>query len=169
MEIYTGFGYDIHALVKKRAFILGGINIPHKKGFLAHSDGDVLIHALIDALLGASSLGDIGTHFPDNDSSYKNINSVVLLEKTIALLEERDLQIINIDATIICQQPKLSPYKEIIAENLASIIGIPQERISIKAKTKENMDSVGKGKAVEVMCNVLIKKTTTHNFKEIPF
>ncbi|OHD36463.1 MAG: 2-C-methyl-D-erythritol 2,4-cyclodiphosphate synthase [Spirochaetes bacterium GWF1_31_7] len=158
MDIYTGLGYDIHKLVRNRKFILGNIEIPYSKGFLAHSDGDVLIHALIDALLGAGGFGDIGSYFPDNDPAYKGIDSSLLLQKTMTMLTNEKYQLINIDATIICQKPKIGTYKDIIKEKLSQLTGLPKERISIKGKTKECMDSAGKGKAVEVFCAVLIKR-----------
>ena len=159
MSIRVGLGYDIHKLIKKRTFILGNVEIPYKKGFKAHSDGDVLIHSIIDALLGAANLGDIGTHFPDNSSKYKDINSRILLEKTLELIYKKSYKIINIDSTIICQKPKLKEYIQEIKEKLSKIIKIDIENISIKAKTKEKMDAVGKGKAVEAHTVCLIDKT----------
>lgn len=158
MEILTGFGYDIHSLVKKGKFILGNVEIPYKKGFLAHSDGDVLIHALIDALFGAIGTGDIGTHFPDTDPEYKGIDSSILLTKAMEEVREMGFYLVNIDATIVCQEPKLKDYKDKIKERLSQLTGIKKERISIKGKTKELMDATGKGKAVEVYCNILIRK-----------
>ncbi len=158
MEIRIGNGYDIHKLVKNRAFILGNIKIPFDKGFLAHSDGDVLIHSVIDALLGAGNLGDIGRLFPDNDDRYKNIDSGFLLEETCALIKKNKFEIINIDSTIICQKPKLSGFIETMKENLSKIMKIDKENISIKAKTKENLDSVGKGRAVESFSVCLLRK-----------
>ena len=154
----VGSGYDIHKLIKKRPFILGNVEIPYEKGFKAHSDGDVLIHSIIDALLGAANLGDIGTHFPDNDIKYKDIDSKVLLEQTVELIGQKSYKIINIDSTVICEKPKLKEYIQEIKEKLSKIIKIEIENISIKAKTKEKLDASGKGKAVEVHTVCLIDK-----------
>lgn len=152
MEFRVGLGYDSHKLVDQNInqfpFILGGIEIPFEKSCIAHSDGDVLIHALCDALLGAAALQDIGTHFPDNDPQYKNINSQLLLKNVVTILHQKGWEINNIDATIVLEKPKLAPYKELIANNIASIMNLPIQRISIKAKTNEQQDSVGKGESV---------------------
>lgn len=158
MEILIGNGYDLHRLVKRRDFILGGIKIDYKKGFLAHSDGDVLFHALIDSLLGALALGDIGAHFPDKSAEYKNIDSSILLKKTLELVTQNNARIGNIDINVICQAPKLAPYILSIRENIARLTGLAVNKVSVKAKTKEKVDSVGKGKAVEVFCSVLLYK-----------
>lgn len=158
MEILIGNGYDLHRLVTKRDFILGGIKIDYNKGFLAHSDGDVLFHALIDSLLGALALGDIGGHFPDKSPEYKNINSSILLKKTLELVAQNNARIGNIDINVICQAPKLAPHILSIRENISKITEVPLNRVSVKAKTKEKVDAVGKGKAVEVFCSVLLYK-----------
>jgi 2-C-methyl-D-erythritol 2,4-cyclodiphosphate synthase len=159
MEIKIGQGYDIHKLINKRRLVLGNIIIPYHKGFLAHSDGDVLIHALIDALLGAANLGDIGTLFPDNDPIYKNIDSKILLSRVLTLIQEQQYRISNLDATVICQKPRLKEFIPAIKTKLASILGLTTQQISIKAKTKEKMDAVGRGKAVEVFAVCLLIKT----------
>lgn len=156
MEIRIGNGYDIHQLIEGRDFILGNIVIPHDKGFKAHSDGDVLIHAIIDALLGASNQGDIGTLFPDTDPVYKNIDSSTLLERTVKLITDKGYAIINMDCTIICEKPKLKEHIPVIKRRLAEIVHLNAERISLKAKTKEKLDAVGEGKAVEVFCSCLL-------------
>lgn len=156
MEVLIGSGYDLHRLVKRRDFILGGVKIDYKKGFLAHSDGDVLFHALIDSLFGALALGDIGGHFPDKSAEYKNIDSSVLLKKTLELVTRNNARIGNIDINVICQKPKLAPYILSIRENIAQLTGLALNKVSVKAKTKENVDAVGKGKAVEVFCSVLL-------------
>ncbi len=150
-----GLGYDNHRFGKKADFfILGGIKIPFSKGIVAHSDGDALYHALIDALLGASAKGDIGQHFPDNDPQYKNIDSEILLKKTLVLIN--DYEVVNIDATIILEKPKLKEYLKKIKEKLKVILGdIP---INLKAKTKEGQDSVGRGESVEVQVACLLKE-----------
>ena len=158
MEIRTGIGYDIHRLSSKKSLIIGNVKIPFNKGFLAHSDGDVLIHSIIDALLGAANLGDIGTFFPDNDPKYKNIDSGILLKNTTELIKKNNYKINNIDCTIICQKPKLQDYIKKIKKKLSGILNIKTDQISIKAKTKEKLDSVGKGKAIEVFTVCLLKK-----------
>ena len=160
MEIRIGSGYDIHRLIKNKNFILGNVLIPFKKGFLAHSDGDVLIHSVIDSLLGAANLGDIGKLFPDSDPAYKNIDSSVLLIKTNDIIKNTGFIINNIDATIVCQKPKLQEFIPEIKERLGEILNIDKNLISIKAKTKEKLDATGKGKAVEVFTScLLIKKS----------
>ncbi|HNZ26580.1 MAG TPA: 2-C-methyl-D-erythritol 2,4-cyclodiphosphate synthase [Spirochaetota bacterium] len=154
-----GSGYDIHKLVSKGKFILGNVEIPYNKGFLAHSDGDVLIHSIIDSLFGAANLGDIGAHFPDNDPKYKNIDSAILLKETVELIKERKYRIINIDSTIICQKPRLRLYIDSIKFRLSEIIGISVDRISVKAKTNEELDSVGKNRAVAVYTVSLLEES----------
>jgi 2-C-methyl-D-erythritol 2,4-cyclodiphosphate synthase len=158
MEFLIGNGYDLHRLVSKRDFILGGIKVDYNKGFLAHSDGDVLFHALIDSLLGALALGDIGGHFPDKSPEYKNIDSAILLKRTLELVASNNARIGNIDINVICQSPKLAPYILSIRENISKLTGVALNRVSVKAKTKEKVDAVGKGKAVEVFCSVLLYK-----------
>ena len=158
MEIRIGNGYDIHRLIRKRLLILGNVKIPFKKGLLAHSDGDVLIHSIIDALLGALNLGDIGTHFPDSDQKYKDIDSKILLEKTYDLIKAKGYAIVNFDSTIICEKPKLNTYIPVIKKSLSQILLIEEDKISIKAKTKEKQDSVGKGRSIEVFTTCLLGK-----------
>jgi 2-C-methyl-D-erythritol 2,4-cyclodiphosphate synthase len=152
MNFRVGLGYDSHKLVDNNInqfpFILGGIVIPFEKSCVAHSDGDVVIHALCDALLGAGGFQDIGTHFPDTDPKYKNINSQLLLHEVVDLLEKKSWKINNVDITIILEKPKLSKYKEQITYNLAKIMKIPSQYVSVKAKTNEGQDAVGKGEAV---------------------
>jgi 2-C-methyl-D-erythritol 2,4-cyclodiphosphate synthase len=149
MDIHSmriGKGFDIHRLETGFPFMLGGIRIKHDKGCEAHSDGDVLIHALIDSLLGAVSMGDIGMHFPDDDPRFTNIASVVLLEETLVLIPE--LQIIHIDMTVFCEKPKLGPYREDIEESLAGMLGIEKEKVNLKFKTMEKTGEIGSGNAV---------------------
>ncbi len=143
-----GFGYDIHKLVEKRKLILGGIEVPSKKGLLGHSDADVLLHAIIDALLGAAGLGDIGEHFPDTDKKYKNISSKILLQRTDEIIKSKGFAIDNIDAVIILEKPKLNELKEKMSLDIAAILNIPKDRVNVKAKTNEGLDSIGKGKAI---------------------
>jgi 2-C-methyl-D-erythritol 2,4-cyclodiphosphate synthase len=158
MEIRTGIGYDLHRLVKGRKLILGGITIPHTKGSLAHSDGDALVHAVIDALFGAAALGDIGTHFPDTDPAYRDVNSITLLEKAGLLLSDNNYSIQNIDSIIICQEPKMTPHIPGMRDKLAEALRISPSRISIKAKTKEKISAVGKGKAIETFASCLVSR-----------
>ena len=153
-----GQGFDLHRLVEGRALILGGVKIEHTKGLLGHSDADVLIHAIIDSLLGALCLGDIGQHFPDTDSKYKGANSVELLKKVLELIKEKGYEIVNIDSTIQAQEPKLMPHIIAIRENLAKNMNLDINQISVKAKTYEKQDSIGKGEAIAVYCNTLLKK-----------
>lgn len=153
-----GLGYDIHRLVEDRDLIIGGIKIPYEKGLLGHSDADVLIHAIIDALLGAANLADIGTLFPDTDPKYKDANSVILLKNVIELVKEKGYKINNIDSNIIAQAPKMMPYIPEMKATLAKAMDIDIESISIKAKTKEKLDSVGEKLAIETNAVVLLEK-----------
>lgn len=153
-----GIGYDIHKLIEGRDLIIGGIKITHEKGLLGHSDADVLIHAIIDAMLGALALDDIGTLFPDTDQKYKNIDSTVLLKHVFALIKEKGYKIVNIDSNIIAQAPKMMPYIPKMKEILCKLLEIIPEDISIKAKTKERMDAVGQKLAIEANAVVLLEK-----------
>ena len=151
-----GTGYDLHRLEENRDLIIGGVKIPYEKGLYGHSDADVLIHAIIDALLGALALPDIGTLFPDNDDKYKNIDSTLLLKKVCEMVKEKGYLIGNIDSNIIAQAPKMMPHIPKMKERLSEITGLPVENISIKAKTKEHQDSVGEGKSIEANSVVLV-------------
>ncbi|MCL2434571.1 MAG: 2-C-methyl-D-erythritol 2,4-cyclodiphosphate synthase [Lentimicrobiaceae bacterium] len=153
-----GTGYDIHKLIPSTEsdFKLAGISIPFSKRCVAHSDGDVAIHALIDALLGAAALGDIGTHFPDTDPTYKNADSAELLAYCLPLLESNGNEIENVDITIITEQPKLAPYISAMRDRLAEILKIDRGRISVKAKTNEGLDAVGRGEAIAAQAVVLV-------------
>lgn len=153
-----GLGYDIHRLVEDRDLIIGGVRIPYEKGLLGHSDADVLIHAIIDALLGAANLADIGTLFPDTDPKYKNANSIMLLKNVIELVKEKGYKINNIDSNIIAQAPKMMPHIPEMKTTLAKAMDIDIESISIKAKTKEKLDSVGEKLAIETNAVVLLEK-----------
>ncbi|MDO5564612.1 MAG: 2-C-methyl-D-erythritol 2,4-cyclodiphosphate synthase [Eubacteriales bacterium] len=153
-----GQGYDVHKLVIGRKLIIGGVDIPYKKGLLGHSDSDVLIHAIIDSLFGACALRDIGYHFPDNNEKYKNISSIELLKETNIILYNNNYEIINIDSTIIIQEPKLSNYIDIMRENISTALKISIEKISIKAKTEEKLGYIGNGEGVRAEAISLIKK-----------
>jgi 2-C-methyl-D-erythritol 2,4-cyclodiphosphate synthase len=154
----TGLGFDSHRLVEGRKLILGGTEIPFEKGLLGHSDADVLAHAVTDALLGACALGDIGSHFPDSDPAYKDADSMVLLKKTGDTVKENGFTVGNIDATIIIERPKLSPYIRKMRENIANALGIDADHVSVKAKTNEGMGDIGAGNAAAAICSVLVLK-----------
>lgn len=144
----VGIGYDVHRLTENRELILGGVAIPYEKGLLGHSDADVLLHAIMDALLGAAALGDIGEHFPDSDPAYKGISSLKLLEKVGVLLNENCYLIENIDATIIAQAPKMRPYIKAMRENIAGTLGIAFEQVNVKATTEEGLGFTGRGEGI---------------------
>lgn len=158
-RLRVGQGYDVHRLVKGRPLILGGVKIPYEFGLEGHSDADVAIHAVIDALLGAAGLGDIGELFPDTDGQYKDIESGILLRRVLSLLEEEEMIPLNIDLTVIAQQPKLAGYRRQIRENLAGLIGITVEDISVKATTTEGLGFAGRGEGIAAQAVVLVKKS----------
>lgn len=153
-----GIGYDIHKLTINRDLIIGGVKIPFKKGLLGHSDADVLAHAIIDALLGALAMSDIGTIFPDTSAEFKNADSIILLKKVVEKVKNRGYFINNLDANIIAQAPKMMPYIPEIRTVLADALDINIENISIKAKTKECLDAVGEGLAIETQAVVMLEK-----------
>lgn len=148
MQIRVGTGYDVHKLVEGRKLILGGVEIPHSLGLLGHSDADVLLHAIMDALLGATALGDIGKHFPDTDDHYKGISSLKLLEHVAQLLQKHGYEIGNIDATVIAQKPKLRPYIEEMEKNIAEVLGISGDQINVKATTEEGLGFTGEQQGI---------------------
>ncbi len=154
-----GHGYDVHKLVKGRRLIIGGVEIPHTLGLLGHSDADVLTHAVMDASLGAAAMGDIGRHFPDNDNSFKDIDSQILLKRVMELVRERGYEIVNLDATIIAQKPKLAPHIPVMVETLASNMGIETDQINIKATTEERLGFTGREEGISAHCVCLIDKT----------
>lgn len=158
MKIKVGFGYDVHQLQEGADFWLGGIKIPHSKGAVGHSDADVLIHAICDALLGAANMRDIGFHFPPTDNQYKGIDSKVLLRKVMSIIETRDFTVGNIDATIALQEPKLSPYMDKIRKVLSETMEIEEEDISIKATTTERLGFEGREEGVSAYVVVLLQK-----------
>ena len=152
-----GQGFDTHALVAGRKLIVGGVEIPHEKGLAGHSDADVLIHAVCDALLGAAGLGDIGTHFPDSDARYKGIDSRRLLREVAALLARNRYRVVNVDATVIAQAPRMAPHIAAMRANLASDLGIEADTVSVKAKTTERLGFVGRGEGIAAEAVVLIE------------
>ena len=157
MMMRIGHGYDVHRLVEERKLILGGVDIPYEKGLLGHSDADVLTHAVMDALLGAAGLGDIGKHFPDTDPKYKGIDSKILLKETYGLVKQKGYVIENIDTVLCLQKPKVAPYLPTMREVLSNVLGIPQDDISIKATTTEHLGFEGREEGVSAMASVLIK------------
>lgn len=160
-----GMGYDVHRLVEGRKLILGGVEIPYEKGLLGHSDADVLLHAIMDALLGAAALGDIGRHFPDTDDAYKGISSIKLLEKVGELLEDNCFFIENIDATIIAQAPKMRPHIDRMRENIAQALGIDAGQVSVKATTEEGLGFTGSGEGISSQAVCLL--TSPAHFYDI--
>ncbi len=157
-----GQGYDVHRLTEGRKLILGGVKIPYEKGLLGHSDADVLVHAVMDALLGAAALGDIGQHFPDTDPAYKGISSIELLGKVGTLLEEKGYVIENIDATIIAQRPKLASYRPQMAENIAGALHLDPSRVSVKATTEEGLGFTGSGEGIASQAITLLTETADY-------
>jgi 2-C-methyl-D-erythritol 2,4-cyclodiphosphate synthase len=155
--VKVGFGYDVHRLVKGRKLLIGGIEIPFRKGEEGHSDGDVLIHAVIDALLGPAGLGDIGIQFPPNDPALAGISSLILLQRAKGMLGEKGFSIVNVDCAVILQEPRLAPFHSRIIASLASALGLPAEAVSLKARTKEGLGPVGGGRAVEAYAVALIE------------
>lgn len=158
MKIRTGIGYDVHKLVKGKTLTVGGIEIPHTKGSLGHSDGDVLIHAICDALLGAANLRDIGFHFPDTSAKYKGIDSKILLKDVVGKIKEKGYEISNIDSTIVLQKPKIKDYIPKMKEALASTMEIPLDDVSVKATTTEKLGFAGKEKGIAAYATTLITK-----------
>lgn len=154
-----GIGYDVHRLVKRRKLILGGIKIPSSRGLLGHSDGDVLLHAICDALLGASSLKDIGVHFPDSNPAYKNISSVKLLKAVARLLKKIKYTINNIDAVVVAQKPRISNYREKIAKKIAQELDLSLQQVNIKATTTERLGPIGREKGISAYAIALIKRS----------
>lgn len=155
-DIRVGHGYDVHRLTEGRKLILGGVEIPFEKGLLGHSDADVLAHGVMDALLGAAGLGDIGRHFPDTDPAYRGADSLELLARVAGLLGERGWSVGNVDATILAQRPKLAPHIPKMAENLAKAMGVPPERVNVKATTEEGLGFTGSGEGMAAHAVALI-------------
>lgn len=163
----VGMGYDVHKLVEGRPLILGGVEIPHTLGLLGHSDADVLLHAIMDALLGAAALGDIGKHFPDTDPAYKGISSIRLLEHVADLLEEHQFLIENIDATIIAQRPKMRPYIDTMRENIAKALKIEADQINVKATTEEGLGFTGSGEGISSQAICMLEKVMNYSSVDV--
>ena len=158
-NLRIGHGYDVHRLVEGRPLILGGLAVPYEKGLDGHSDADVLLHAIMDALLGAAALGDIGQHFPDNDPAYAGVSSLVLLKSVGGLLKHAGYAVVNIDATVLAQKPKLAPYIEEMRRRIAETLGVSHGCVSVKATTEEGLGFTGEGKGIAVHAVALIEKT----------
>jgi 2-C-methyl-D-erythritol 2,4-cyclodiphosphate synthase len=158
-----GLGYDIHRLVTGRPLIIGGVTIPFEKGLLGHSDADVLVHAACDALLGAAGMGDIGEHFPDTDPRYRGADSIGLMKTVYAKIKKEGWELVNMDATIFAQAPRMTPYKTEMAGRMADCMAVKQRRISIKATTTEKLGAIGRGEGIAAMCVALLQSTTPTN------
>ena len=163
----VGMGYDVHRLVENRNLIIGGVKIPYEKGLLGHSDADVLLHAIMDALLGAAALGDIGKHFPDSDPEYKGADSLVLLKRVGELLSEEGYVIENIDSTIIAQKPKMAPHIEQMRKNIADTLGLDISRVNVKATTEEGLGFTGTGEGISSQAVALIMSVENYIYDNI--
>jgi 2-C-methyl-D-erythritol 2,4-cyclodiphosphate synthase len=159
MDFRIGQGYDVHQLVDGRPLIIGGVHVPYERGLLGHSDADVLLHAITDALFGAASMGDIGRHFPDTDKEFGGADSRVLLREAFALVSEAGFAIANLDATVIAQAPKLAPHIEAMRANIAQDLDLPPTRVNVKAKTNEKLGYLGRGEGIEAQAVVLLRRT----------
>ena len=162
-----GTGYDVHRLVPDRKLIMGGVEIPYELGLLGHSDADVLLHAIMDALLGAAALGDIGKHFPDSDERYKGASSIKLMERVAEILEENHYVVSNVDSTIIAQKPKMAPYIEKMRENIAKALGVELNQVSVKATTEEGLGFTGEGLGISAQAVALITKVENIVYDDI--
>lgn len=160
-------GYDVHRLVTGRKLILGGVEVPYEKGLMGHSDADVLVHAIMDALLGAAALGDIGKHFPDTDPQYQGISSIRLLERVAALLEEQQFIVENIDATIVAQQPKMRPFIDDMIKNVADALGIMPDQVNIKATTEEGLGFTGNGEGISSQAVCALEKIMNYSSYDV--
>ncbi len=158
MNIRIGEGWDVHALVPGRQLILGGVKIPHTMGLLGHSDADVLLHAITDAVLGAAGLGDIGRHFPDTDAQFKGADSSVLLQEAMRRVRAQGWELVNVDSTIVAQAPKLAPHIAAINAGVAKALGVQADQVNVKAKTAEKLGPVGMGQSIEARAVALLKK-----------
>jgi 2-C-methyl-D-erythritol 2,4-cyclodiphosphate synthase len=155
----TGIGYDSHRLAAGRRLVIGGVEIPHARGLDGHSDADVLAHAVTDALLGAAGLGDIGEHFPDSDERWRDADSIALLQTAVGMVRSHDLEVLNVDCTVIMQEPKLAPYREAIRARIAAAVGVEPGRVNVKASTGEGIGFVGRGEGVAALAVVGLQST----------
>jgi 2-C-methyl-D-erythritol 2,4-cyclodiphosphate synthase len=161
IQVRIGHGFDVHRLVEGRILVLGGLEIDHPAGLLGHSDADVLTHALIDALLGAAGMGDIGLHFPDTDPAYKGISSLTLLKNVCRLIKDRGYYVVNVDMTIYAEKPRLSQYREAIIENIGFVLGLDRNSVSLKAKTSEGLGFVGRLEGIAASAVALLEEKHT--------
>ncbi|MDR1159911.1 MAG: 2-C-methyl-D-erythritol 2,4-cyclodiphosphate synthase [Syntrophomonadaceae bacterium] len=161
LKIRIGYGYDVHHFIAGRPLIIGGVTIPYERGLAGHSDADVLIHAICDAMLGALALGDLGAHFPDNHPRYKNISSLLLLQETNKMIRERGYTIVNIDSTIVAQEPAMSPYSALMRSKIAEVLDIEREQISVKATTTEGLGFEGKKEGIGASAVVLLENESS--------
>lgn len=159
MSFRIGEGWDVHALVPGRKLILGGVEIPHTAGLLGHSDADVLLHAITDAVLGAAGLGDIGRHFPDTDAQFKGANSAMLLAEAMRRVRAQGWELVNIDSTVVAQAPKLAPYMAAMGASVAKALGVGQDQVNVKAKTAEKLGPVGQGQSIEARAVALLTQS----------
>lgn len=166
-DMRVGMGYDVHKLVEGRPLILGGVHVPYEKGLLGHSDADVLLHAICDALLGAAALGDIGRHFPDTDPKYKGADSIELLKKVRELVEKECYLIENVDATVIAQRPKLAPYIEEMTEKIAETLGVGRKQVNIKATTEEHMGFTGEGLGISAQAVCMLTAVDNYIYEDV--
>jgi 2-C-methyl-D-erythritol 2,4-cyclodiphosphate synthase len=158
LEYRTGFGYDVHRLVEDRPLILGGVTVPFERGLEGHSDADVLLHAVIDAVLGAAGLGDIGAHFPSSDPSLEGISSVDMLERSMALVWEAGWRVVNVDATVVAQRPRLSPHAPAMKESIAATLRVEPDRVNVKSKTTDGLGFAGEGEGMAAYCAVMLSR-----------
>ena len=154
----VGIGYDIHKLRKGRKLVLGGVKIPHPKGLFGHSDGDALLHAIVDGALGAAGLGDIGDHFSDKNARWRGVSSLLFVRETLSLLRKKKLKVFQIDSVLVLEAPKIGPYKKAMRESIAQAFGVDAERVNVKAKTNEGLGPIGKGQALAAYAVVLLEK-----------
>lgn len=157
-NLRIGHGYDVHRLGKGRRLIIGGVDIPYELGLVGHSDADVLVHAIMDALLGAAALGDIGKHFPDTDGEYEGISSLELLGRVKRILDEKALSVVNVDATVVLQRPKIAEYIKEMTENVSAVLALPSDCVNIKATTEEHLGFTGRGEGVSAHAVALLEK-----------
>lgn len=166
-DMRVGMGYDVHKLVEGRPLILGGVHVPYEKGLLGHSDADVLVHAICDALLGAAALGDIGRHFPDTDPKYKGVDSMKLLKKVRELVEKECYLIENVDATVIAQRPRLAPYIEDMTEKIAETLGVGKKQVNVKATTEEHLGFTGEGLGISAQAVCMLTAVDNYIYEDV--
>jgi 2-C-methyl-D-erythritol 2,4-cyclodiphosphate synthase len=160
LSMRIGFGYDVHRFAKGRPLMIGGVEVPHPMGLAGHSDADVLLHAIVDALLGAAGLGDIGSHFPPTDPAFKDISSIKLLERTASLLQEKGFRVINIDSTVVCEAPRLAPHVPAIIESISRVLGCRQALVNVKGKTEEGLGFTGSAEGVKAYAVALVEESS---------